>query len=51
MYGFPKSERGNIGRDEEEALKKLAAHLLSMPLPLLTLALSAGELMELNCDA
>ncbi len=51
VFGFPKSERGNIGRDEEEALKKLAAHLLSLALPMLTSALSAGELKELNCDA
>jgi hypothetical protein len=26
VYGFPKNERGNIDRDEQEALKKVAAH-------------------------
>lgn len=30
VSGFPKNERGNIDRDEENALKKLAAHLLSL---------------------
>jgi len=28
VYGFPKNERSSIDKDEEEALKKLAAHLL-----------------------
>ncbi|MES2994218.1 MAG: type II toxin-antitoxin system RelE/ParE family toxin [Pseudomonadota bacterium] len=51
VFGFPKSERGNIGRDEGEALKKLAAHLLSMSPPMLAMALRAGELTELICDA
>lgn len=30
VYGFPKNERSNIDKDETEALKKLAAHLLSL---------------------
>ena len=29
MFGFPKNERSNIDKDETEALKKLAAHLLA----------------------
>ena len=29
-FGFPKNERSNIDKDEEEALKKLATHLLSL---------------------
>ena len=30
VFGFPKNERSNIDKDEAEALKKLAAHLLSL---------------------
>ena len=51
MFGFPKNERSNIGQDEEEALKKLAAHLLSLTVSALTKAQHAGELMEVDCDA
>lgn len=51
VFGFPKNERSNIDKDEEEALKKLAAHLLSLTVPLLSKAQRAGELMEVDCDA
>ena len=51
MFGFPKNEQGNIDRDEEDALKKLAAHLLSLTAQALATAQHAGELMEVNCDA
>ena len=51
VFGFPKNERSNIDKDEEEALKKLAAHLLSLTAPLLSKAQRAGELMEVNCNA
>jgi hypothetical protein len=51
VYGFPKNERGNIDRDEEEALKKLAAHLLSLTAQAVTKAKQAGELIEVECDA
>jgi len=51
VYGFPKNERSNIDKDEEEALKKLAAHLLSLTTQALGKAQRAGELMEVNCDA
>ena len=30
VYGFPKNARSNIDKDEGEALKALAAHLLSL---------------------
>ena len=50
VYGFPKSQRGNIDTDEEEALKKLAAHLLSLSAQALDKAQVAGELKEVNCD-
>jgi hypothetical protein len=51
LYGFPKNERSNIDKDEEEALKKLAAHLLSLTAPALEKAKRAGELIEMDCDA
>jgi hypothetical protein len=31
MYGFAKSERSDIKKDKEEALKQLAVHFLSLP--------------------
>jgi hypothetical protein len=51
VFGFPKNARSNIDKDEEDALKKLAAHLLSLTPPALGTAQRAGELMEVNCDA
>ena len=51
VYGFPKNERSNIDRDEAEALKKLAAHLLSLTAQAVTKAKEAGELIEVECDA
>ena len=51
VYGFPKNERSNIDRDEEEALKKLAAHLLSLTAQAVTKAKQAGELIEVECNA
>ncbi len=51
VYGFPKSERSNIDKDEEDALKQLAAHLLALTSQTLDQAERAGELMEVHCDA
>jgi hypothetical protein len=51
VFGFPKNERSNIDRDEEDALKKLAAYLLLLAPPALAKALGAGELIEVHCDA
>ncbi len=51
VYGFPKNKRSNIDKDEEEALKKLAAHLLALTVSALGQAQDAGELMEVDCDA
>ncbi|MCB4364463.1 type II toxin-antitoxin system RelE/ParE family toxin [Hydrogenophaga taeniospiralis] len=51
VFGFPKNERSNIDKDEIEALKKLAANLLSLTPQALGQAQSAGELMEVDCDA
>lgn len=51
LFGFPKNVRSNIDKDEEDSLKKLASHLLSLSPPALVTAQRAGELMEVNCDA
>jgi hypothetical protein len=51
VFGFPKNQRSNIDKDEEEALKKLAAHLLSLTTEALDKARRAGELTEVDCDA
>lgn len=51
LFGFPKNERSNIDKDEEVALKLLAAYLLSLTAQALDQAQHAGELMEVNCDA
>ena len=51
VFGFPKNERSNIDRDEEEALKKLAAQLLSLSPQALGKARLEGELIEVDCDA
>ena len=48
VYGFPKDERSNIDKDEEEALKKLASHLLSLTAHAVTKAKQAGELIEVD---
>ncbi|MDB6000495.1 MAG: hypothetical protein JWP52_2194 [Rhizobacter sp.] len=46
-----KSEQGNIDKDEQAALKKLADELLSLTYKALVTATEAGELIEVNCDA
>lgn len=51
VFGFPKNVRSTFDRDEEEALKRLASHLLSLSPPALSLAVRAGELKEIDCDA
>ena len=51
LFGFPKNERSNIDTHEEEALKKLAAEVLSLTAQALDNAQRAGELREVECDA
>lgn len=51
VFGFSKNERGNIDSEEEQALKRLAAHLLSSTSRMLDLAEEAGELIKVDCDA
>lgn len=50
VYGFQKNERGNIDRDEEEALKGLAAQLLSLTASAISQAKQAGELIAIEVD-
>ena len=51
VFGFPKNERSNIDKDEEQALKTLAAHLMSLTTQALDKAQRAGELIKVDCDA
>ena len=51
VFGFPKNVRSNIDKDEEESMKKLASHLLTLSPLDLSAAKRASELMEVNCDA
>jgi hypothetical protein len=49
VFGFPKNARSNIDADEEDALKKLATHLLGLTAQAISQAQQAGELIEVNC--
>ena len=51
VYGFPKNERSNIAPAETEALKKLAAQLLSMSVQAISTAVRSGELLEVHGHA
>ena len=51
VFGFAKNEQSTIGKDEEEALKKLAAYLLALTPEALDQAQQADELREVQCDA
>jgi len=51
VYGFAKNERSTIDKDEEEGLKKLATHLLSLTPEALEKVKRANELMEVDCNA
>lgn len=48
VYGFAKNERANISAIELNALKLLAKELLRYPAASLTLAINAGELIEIE---
>ncbi|MBW4588077.1 type II toxin-antitoxin system RelE/ParE family toxin [Aetokthonos hydrillicola Thurmond2011] len=50
VFGFPKNERSNIDKHEEEALKKLASVLLCYTLQQLEKAKLKDELIEVNCN-
>jgi hypothetical protein len=50
VYGFPKNERSNIEKDEEDALKELAEELLSLTLEEIEIIKDEGKLFEVNCN-
>ena len=50
VFGFSKNVRANIDKDEQEALKKLAEHLLGLTSAAMRTAVMAGELIEVECD-
>ncbi len=50
IYGFAKNQRSNIKQKELKALKLLAKQLLSYDALYINRAISAGELIEVDCD-
>jgi hypothetical protein len=51
LYVFGKNDVSNIDKDEEKALKALAAHFLALTDLAIKKAADAGELIGVNCDA
>jgi hypothetical protein len=51
VFGFPKIERSNIDKEEEEALKRLASELLSLTPEALEKDTLENKLIEVNCNA
>lgn len=49
LYGFSKSERSNIDKDELKVLQEVAKELLGFGDRQLAIALAAGEILEI-CD-
>jgi len=50
VYGFAKSDRGNIGDDELVAFRQLAAEVLALSGEQLDALVAAGRFMEVECD-
>ena len=51
VFGFAKNVRSNIDKDEENALKHLAAYLLKMSDNELKIAQNSGEIIGVHCNA
>ena len=51
MTKQPAGERGNVDKDEAEALKALAGYLMGLSQAALEKACNSGELTEVNCNA
>jgi hypothetical protein len=49
VYGFAKSDRGNIRRDELKAFRKLADEMLAFDDRALAAAMSNGTITEIRC--
>ena len=50
VYGFAKSARANLRRDELEAFRLLANEYLTLDRSGLAAALAAGVIIEVRCD-
>lgn len=50
VYGFAKSARDNIRRDELAAFRKLAGVMLALDGKALSAAMANGTIMEIACD-
>ena len=50
VYGFAKSERQNLKRDELKAFRMLAVEMLSLDRDGLGAAMSNGTIVEVMCD-
>ena len=50
VYGFAKSDRDNIQRDELKAFRKLAGEMLMLDDEALAAAMGSGTIMEIECD-
>lgn len=50
LYGFAKSERGNIDPDELHFWRTVAAAIVEMSTAKIEKMLNEGELHEVNCD-
>lgn len=51
IYGFPKNERSNIDKDEEDALKKYACEVLSYTQATINKVIAEEKLIEVKCNA
>ena len=51
VYGFSKSELGNIRKEDEEQFKKMAKHVLSLTDAQLSVLLANGQFEEVTKDA
>lgn len=50
VYGFPKSELGNIRTDEQEQFKKMAKHVLALTDIQLNVFIANGQFEEVKQD-
>ena len=50
VYGFAKSDRGNIDRDEEDAFRKAARHVLALSEAHLAELVGKGHFVEIDDD-
>ncbi len=50
VYGFAKSERDNIRKDEEEQFKKMAKHVLGLSEAQLNILIANGQIEEIESN-